>query len=737
MIMNKLKKELYTQNIFYYIFTFFLIMILVITVLGGYLFHYYYETVYSDFQSGNEDHLSSIVSHHENDLRILQDIATQIGLSEDVTRFRLDEQPQKAIRLKEQLRGYTTVSQFFSLLLYWYHGDDYLYNYSTSISMNSFLRNGCIPELLSSEDFYSLLTESRMQLRILPEQNVDGIWLNGYMAEQRKILYLLDISPEWEETLIFIVPASYYDGLLTHSDENEEELRTDFLMYDNSLIVARGNDADSLSEDDLCTLLAERENASEKVLLNGRRYLLSVQMGDSGILYGSLQPMSVFHDKVMAEQWGITLIVLICAIPTIFIVTLAAGSVMRRVRRMNLLLNEEAHYDLDSIENGIQLLVTSYRDSEKESQSLKKTRFISDFVRGSYSSRQEAIAAAQECVLNINYKLYLAVLTKSREISNENRVYSDMLEAIAGESRTDGFGIHLIGNNQNLFLLFADKKEEIEGLLTRLLSIGKQYDPDYIMAVSDYHRSFEESSRAYLEANTAFDNYLLLDNSKIIRFSDVSQKDYASLIDENDLNRLKTAIRNRDKTAAQSVVRDICDRLNGEKASLYAFRILYNDLMHTLLVEWKGDKTDFDDFYNVFTLSQCLNIQDFYELLCDACSMIIDNREGIGIQNSDIVQKAIAYMQDHFSDPGLTMNALAEYLQVSAVALSVEFRNELDIRPSDYLTSLRMEKAKELLRETNMLIGDITLAVGYEDAHVFRRRFKQYTGMTPGQYREQ
>ena len=52
----------------------------------------------------------------------------------------------------------------------------------------------------------------------------------------------------------------------------------------------------------------------------------------------------------------------------------------------------------------------------------------------------------------------------------------------------------------------------------------------------------------------AFDNYLLLDNSKIIRFSDVSQKDYASLIDENDLNRLKTAIRNRDKTAAQSVV---------------------------------------------------------------------------------------------------------------------------------------------------------------------------------------
>ena len=140
--MNRLKKELNSQNIFIYILVFFLIIILVIAVLGGYLFRYYYTTVYSDFQSGNEERLSSIVSRHENDLQILKDISTQIGLSDDVTCFRLSEQPQKAIRLEEQLRRYTTVSQFFSLLLYWYHGDEYLYSYSTSIGLSSFLNRG-------------------------------------------------------------------------------------------------------------------------------------------------------------------------------------------------------------------------------------------------------------------------------------------------------------------------------------------------------------------------------------------------------------------------------------------------------------------------------------------------------------------------------------------------------------------------------------------------------------------
>ena len=734
--MDKIKKELNSQNIFYYILVFSFIVLFIIALMGGYLFRYYYRTVYTDFQSGNEERLVSIMNRHENDIQILKDISTQIGLSDDVTRFLLSEQPQKAIRLEEQLRRYTTVSQFFSLLLYWYEGDNYLYNYSTSISLSSFLARGCVLEKISPEDLLALLQEKHKQLCIIPEQRMEGSWISGYMADQKKSIYLLDIFPELDETLIFIIPASYYDDLLAQSGGKTEEPRTVFLYYDGTFITSRGDEADTLPEEELSALLAERSDGSEVVRLNGRRYLLSTQTGTSGILYGSLQPMSVFHDKILAEQWGISLIVLVCAIPAAFAITLAAGSILRRVKRMNLLLNEEG-YNLDSIESGIQLLVTNYRDTEKESQSLKKTRFISDFVRGSFSSRQEAIAAAQECGLNINYKLYLAALTKSRELGNENRVYSDMLEAIAGESRTDGFGLHLIGNNQNLFLLFADKKEEIEGLLSRLLAIGKQYDPDYIMAVSDYHRSFEESSRAYLEANTAFDNHLLLDNSKLIRFSDAAQKDYSSLIEENDLNRLKAAIRNRDQAAADAVVKDICNRLNGEKASLYAFRILYSDLMHTLLAEWKGDKNEFDEFYNVFTLSQCLNMQDFYELLSDACRMVIANREGIGIQNSDIVQKAIAYMQEHFPDPGLTMNALAEYLQVSAVSLSVEFRNELDIRPSDYLANLRMEKAKELLRETNMLIGDITLAVGYEDAHVFRRRFKQYTGMTPGQYREQ
>lgn len=729
--LKKMKEELNSHNIFYYVVTFFLIVILTIAVMGGYLYRFYYKAIYSDFLNQNIQHLSAIVSRHENDMQIVDDIVMQMSLSGDTRCFQLDEQPQKALKLKDQLKRYTAVSQFFNMLLYQYHRDEYMFNGSTSVRTDYFLQSGCVMEYVSPKELGEMLEEESLRLRILPEQAVEGVWMNYYLADREKVLFFRTIPPQCEETLVFIVPDSYYDKLLF---SEEEERRKDFLYYDGQMVVERGNR--NVTKEELCVLLSKMQEGSNRVRISGKQYLLSVSKGDSGILYGSLQSMSVFHDRFMSSQWGIIFMMLICAIPATFAIVIWSDKIMKRVRNLNLLLNDEANYDLGSIENGIQTLVTSHKESEKESLYLKKTRFVRDFIRGSFSQREDAVEAAQKSGLHIDYRQFLVLLIRNREMNNENEAYSDMLDMIGHESRVEGYGVHLISNNQNLFVLFADGQEEIESVLETILAIERTYCQDYVIAVSDYHAAFEESSKAYLEATTAFDSHLLLDSSNIIRFREVSQKDYVSFLPENYLYRLRYAIQNNDKKSVETAVMDICNQMNSGKASLYAFRILYNDIIHVLLTEWRGDKNELNDFYNVFTLSKCLNMQDFYELLCEACDVIIDKRSGIAVKNSDVIEEAVAYMQAHFSDPELTMNALAEYLGISSVTLSIEFKNEMDVSPSDYLANLRMEKAKELLRDTNMLVKDVSAAVGYEDAHVFMRRFKKYAGMTPGQYRE-
>ena len=65
------------------------------------------------------------------------------------------------------------------------------------------------------------------------------------------------------------------------------------------------------------------------------------------------------------------------------------------------------------------------------------------------------------------------------------------------------------------------------------------------------------------------------------------------------------------------------------------------------------------------------------------------------------------------------------------------FSQEVGVTFTEYLTNLRMNKAKELLRTTQMRSSDVAYAVGYNDPHYFSYLFKKHTGMTPRDYRKE
>jgi len=730
-----------THNIFYYMGIYYLIVLMVILVLGGYLLRYVYKTAYSDFLLGNKQHLSEIVNRHENDLQIVDNIVQQVQISDEITRFKLRREPAKATELMKQLKGYTLVSQYFDLLFYHYHMDDYLYHYSSSMSLEHFEEYGCILENQTPGQWEKLLKDKHVSLRILPEQPVYGGLVRTYLSGRESYTILMQtIPPKLEDTLMFFVPDTYYDQLL---GDGVFGACADFIIYDGQIIVSRGSEmpkGDVLSQlvwEELKSKLTAGRVLQEQISIGTDSYMMTAQKGSSGLCYISIQHMQNFHDKMQTEQWAIILLILLCLIPALFLTFLGSKNILKKVKGFNQLLNEESFYDLNSIGNGIESLVSTYQKSEKELLVLKRMHFIRDFVRGSFNDRVAAIASAEQANLDIDYKQFCLVLLKNRELNNEDEAYSLVLESISNAGQVGGYGIHLISNNQNLFVLFGDEQENIEMVLEKMMEIERNYCQDYVVAVSDYHCDFEESSKAYLEADTAFDNHLLLDNSKIIRFLDVAGKESLSVVPESDLQRLKAAIRTNNKSAVMTAVNDICSKIGSENASLYSFRLFYNNIIHTLMSDWKGDKEKLDNFYNIFTLSQCLNINDFKSLLGEICMLIIDNQTTETPKDSDIVQDAIKYMQLNYQEPNLTMKGLAEYLGVSSVTLSVEFKNEMDITPFSYLNNLRVERAKEMLMNTDMLIKEIRNAVGFCDERVFERRFKKNTGMTPGQYRSQ
>ena len=68
--------------------------------------------------------------------------------------------------------------------------------------------------------------------------------------------------------------------------------------------------------------------------------------------------------------------------------------------------------------------------------------------------------------------------------------------------------------------------------------------------------------------------------------------------------------------------------------------------------------------------------------------------------------------------------------------MSQLFKNQMNITILDYITDLRITKAKQLLESTTMPIDMIAEEVGYYNTNSFIRRYKQMTGTTPGEYRK-
>jgi two-component system response regulator YesN len=108
------------------------------------------------------------------------------------------------------------------------------------------------------------------------------------------------------------------------------------------------------------------------------------------------------------------------------------------------------------------------------------------------------------------------------------------------------------------------------------------------------------------------------------------------------------------------------------------------------------------------------------------------------LKNDDrrkLIRKVKEYIQDN-PDKDLRLQVLADYINLNSAYLSQLFKQETNTHLSDFITQVRMERAKYLLASTDLKIYDVARLSGYQSPKHFMLLFKQQVGMTPGAYRE-
>lgn len=120
------------------------------------------------------------------------------------------------------------------------------------------------------------------------------------------------------------------------------------------------------------------------------------------------------------------------------------------------------------------------------------------------------------------------------------------------------------------------------------------------------------------------------------------------------------------------------------------------------------------------------------------CQLLISWLQG-EVEENDI-ERLKNKLTDSFADPGLSITKFLKESPYCDDHIRRRFKQVTGCTPQEYLTQLRLEYAKKLMSENNLLhysISNIGAMSGYYDSHYFSRIFKKNTGMTPSEFQEQ
>lgn len=95
----------------------------------------------------------------------------------------------------------------------------------------------------------------------------------------------------------------------------------------------------------------------------------------------------------------------------------------------------------------------------------------------------------------------------------------------------------------------------------------------------------------------------------------------------------------------------------------------------------------------------------------------------------------LAFLDANHGDPDLSLTMVADTFQISVPYLSSLFKASAGVNFSNYVESVRIEKAKGLLKNTSMSVGEIAAATGYASTNSFSRAFRRVTGESASEYR--
>lgn len=411
-----------------------------------------------------------------------------------------------------------------------------------------------------------------------------------------------------------------------------------------------------------------------------------------------------------------------------------------------------------------------YEKFQREMQAYEKnsSRDFFEALIGGSMDMMEVYKRAEKLGLDIvaeAYNVLIFTMNCDEDFSGQRDEYSsweaeslELLEnffaghssAMLFRSNIFSYGVLLKGQRETIEENTRACVDEIRKILSRqdgrrewFLAVGQSVE-----RLSQIQKSYHTASRAFSQRYLYDENILYYDEMETMEHpggqAETEDNAYLQKVDVNALNPaiLQKFLSNGLQEETENFVKDYFYAIGQEPMESLVFRnyVILN-VRFSVISFIKGLGCDTNEMESADTeevlAESGKNMESAIAYAKKMISQAIEIRDqNSGNKNRSILKTAVDFIDSHYMDEEISLNTVANVANVSSNHFSALFSQNMGQTFIEYLTTLRMNKAKELLRCTGMRSSEIAGEIGYKDAHYFSYLFKKTQGMTPSDYRK-
>jgi len=753
--MLKIRKDtkVYKNFIISYIITLMLPLLIMSVIV---LYHFINE-MKQEVESNIRNPLIKSIENFDLHIDQLTKTSLQLELNDSLRNINIQKEPYLAMKIKNELLKYNTNS-FIDEIFFYNYTDNYVssFNYLCTLDVfNSFVLYSDL-SIFNLQEFKE--SEKQISFCYFPANSINLANIQNHLMYINKIpvyssksygiiMYMIPeasikrvIAPAiGENSLVVMVDPDAKNILFQFSDERNPELISNFQNILNSV-----NKIEEIGE----------------LNINNKKYSSYViESSKVPYLFIQLMPEDLLSSKINQIRMVYLISMIAIIILSGFVISILMRINYRPIKNLKNLLEENLMPSSKNISseklNEIELLEYALLQYNKENVDLRefastnkaavKNYLIDCFLAGQASKIDNIMQTCSNIDLHFDKNYYCVIIIKTGNIQEISISEAEQIISsinIPAEFQTV---VHRdIRLNNIVVILGCDAKDENQSKMLALKFlksfIGK-YQSDFRVGVGCFYDSMYQINYSYEEALKVLEYNNILSKSNIICFSDISKKGEKCIQYPFELfESLENSIRKNDIFSIQDTVKQLVYYMKDKNLSMYWAKNICFDTANTitkeLLKKYSNspllNKPYIERIYGT-DIHSFEGIESIMEEISDDITNYLEVDQAS--YELKLLQQIIKYIQKNYTDPEFSLQSLADSIQMSTPYISQYFKKNTDYTISEYVTRLRMEKAKDLLLKTEMTVQEIASGVGYYSVSSFIRKFREKEKITPGQYK--